>query len=309
MPRRTLRLLAPAECWHLLSLDAPSVATLWAWSFARVLHLTLAADSLLLLFAGTWLLYIADRILDGLNSESEQHSARLRERHLFYIRHRAAAAVAAVPVTIFLVWLVSARIMPIARRADLLIFAVAAAYFCIVHLRGRAIERWFPKELIVALIFASATAVPAYARLAPASAPRAASTQPHAVLPALAVLATLFAALCWLNCVAIEKWEHTFSKTLPAHRAPSHNPQPQSSDRTTRWGQSHLRPIGAAITLAAILAAAFLRANPAAVSLCLAVSLSSALFIALDRRPLNVFHLRIAADAALLTPLLLVLIR
>lgn len=305
--RRTPNLYRAVEYWHLLSLDAPSVATLWAFSFARALHFTLPATSLLLLFGGTWLLYIADRIFDGLRP-----TARLRERHLFYIRNRAAVLLAAIPVIAFLAWLIFAHMLPAARRDDLVLFAAAAAYFCCVHLRAAKSERWFPKELMVALIFASATAVPAFARLAPGPAPTAVfhatviANQSPAVLP---ILAILFAALCWLNCIAIEKWEQASELCRPAHPPLSHNPPAQISD-STRWGQQHLRLISIAITFAPIATAALLlRSNLPAAELCFAASLSSALFLALDRAPLSTFHLRIAADAALLTPLLLIFIR
>jgi hypothetical protein len=278
------------EYWHLLSLDAPTVAALWAWSIARALHLALSADSLLLLFAGTWLIYVADRIFDGLQADP----ARLRERHLFYLRHRTAALAAAAPVAVFLCWLVFDHMLPRARHADLALADLAAAYFALVHLRGRAIERWFPKELLVALIAAAAIAVPAWSRLAEPTA------QAFAILT---VATTLFAAVCWLNCIAIEKWERS-----PNGRAPI-------TDRTTQWGQARLRPIGAAITLAALAAAAaFLAVNqyPAAL-LCFAGTAAATLLVVLDQiqsqTRLSPLHLRIAADLALLTPVLLLAIR
>jgi hypothetical protein len=284
--RRTLRLLAPVEYWHLLSLDAPAVAALWAWSFASIFRITLTLDSLLLLFAGTWLIYVSDRILDGFH----QDSARLRERHFFYMRHRAAAILAAVPVAAFLAWLVFAHMTSSARLADVLIFSVALAYFCLVHLRGAGIERWFPKELVVALVFAAATTVPAGARLAENLAQK----------EELVLMAAIFAALCWLNCIAIEKWERT-------PRCASH------IDPVTDWGQKHLLPLSAGTVIAAIFAGAlFLHFGlvPASV-LCFAAGFSAALFVALDRSQSNsrisAFHLRIAADAALLTPLALLL--
>lgn len=301
-----MRLFAPAEWWHLLSLDAPTVAALWAWSFAHALHVALSADSLLLLFAGTWLLYVADRILDGYH----QDRTRLRERHLFYLRHRAAAIAAAVPVAIFLVWLVAVHMLPRARHADILLFALAAAYFALVHLRGRAIERWFPKELLVALIAAAAIAVPAWSRFTPYLEQSPAGA-------ALAIFTILFAALCWLNCIAIEKWEQPLDKrlTAAAYSPRSRSSQAQVSDRTTQWGQQHLRRIGAVIASAAVAAAAFflyLNQLPAA-ALCLSGALAAALLAGLDqahsRTRVSAFHLRVAADAALLTPLLALLIR
>ncbi|MFZ0662846.1 MAG: hypothetical protein WAM66_09150 [Acidobacteriaceae bacterium] len=284
------------EYWHLLSLDAPTVAALWAWSIARALQLSLAANSLLLLFAGTWLLYVADRILDGFHADR----ARLHERHFFYLRHRTAALAAALPVAIVVAWLALAHMLPRARGADLALFSLAAAYFALVHLRGRATERWFPKELLVALIAAAAIAVPAWSRLA---TPTALSCS------ILAAATLLFAAVCWLNCLAIERWEQDPGSHVPI------------TDRTTRWGQRRLRPISAAIALAASLAAAaFLCCNqfPAAL-LSLAAAASAALLAALDqtqsqsksRSPIrpSAFHLRIAADLALLTPVLLIILR
>jgi hypothetical protein len=294
--------------WHLLSLDAPSVAALWAWGLARALHVAVSVDSLLLLSLGTWLLYVADRVLDGFGE------TRLRERHLFYIRHRAAAVAGAVPVCALLVWLGFMRMLPAARRADIVIFGVAAAYFLVVHLvvhlKGAKTGRWFPKELIVAVVFAAATGVPAWARLAG-----------RGEIAGLGVLATLFAALCWINCIAIEKWEQASDNVvrMPVQGAvqgavqgpPGHSSQGQIADFTTRWGQRHLRRVCAGVAVAAIAAAV--------ISLCVgqmgvavlafAGALSAALFIALDRTPLPASQLRIAADAALLTPVLLVFLR
>lgn len=306
VPERCI--LAPVRFWHLLSLDAPSVAALWAWSFARALRLSLPAGSLLLLFAGTWLLYITDRILDGFH----QSPARLRERHFFYMRHRTAILLAAVPIAALLAWLVFVHMLPTARAADIVIFSVACAYFGLVHLPKRtlrrAVERWFPKELIVALVFASATAVPAFARVTgPVSGAPLHYAQIQAVLP---ILAILFAALCWLNCIAIEKWEQSPLPDGTAGSARNRNLPAQTNDLTTRWGQRHLRLIGAAVVSSAVLAAVLLlHSNPAAAGLCFAAALSAALLIALERSALSAPHLRIAADAALLTPLLLFFLR
>jgi hypothetical protein len=282
----------------LLSLDAPSVAALWAWSFARAVHVALSADSLLLLFLGTWLLYVADRVLDGLR----QNHDRLRERHFFYMRHRIAALAAAVPASALLAWLVFARMLPAARRADILISAVAALYFLLVHMRGAEIERWFPKELIVALVFAAATAVPVWARLA--------SDHGEA---RIAMIGGLFAALCWVNCIAIEKWEQESGKILvvPVRNPRSHNPEARTSDRTTRWGQRRLHHICLVIASVALVSgASFCCAGQITVAaLSFAAVGSAGLLFVLDRSRLPAFPLRVAADAALLTPLLLLFVR
>ncbi len=293
--RRRLPILIPAEYWHLLSLDAPCVATIWAWSIARALRITLPASPLLILFLGTWLLYVADRILDGLDPGN---SYRLRDRHFFYLRHRAAIFTATIPVASLLTWLVLLHMQARARHADALLFVLVAAYFVLVHQRGRAIESWFPKELLVAVIAAAAIAVPAWSRVAPGDFEAAV---------VLAFLAVLFAFLCWLNCVAIEKWERPLEWQV---RRPTH-----VTDRTTKWGQQNLRLSGAliAIAAAAVGGALFGITQTFAAELCLAGSASAFLLAALDRAypdsRISALHFRIAADAALLTPVLLIALR
>jgi hypothetical protein len=78
-------------------------------------------------------------------------------------------------------------------------------YLGLVHLpsrvRGRSLSH-FPKEFVIALLFAAASALPAWdeARRRAAGLPRH-----HPLL----LLCPLFAILCWLNCVAIEDWEQS----------------------------------------------------------------------------------------------------
>ncbi|HTV06782.1 MAG TPA: hypothetical protein VME86_15545 [Acidobacteriaceae bacterium] len=302
LPRTTSRrqaLLGPIRWWHLLSLDAPTVAALWAFCFARAFHLALSPYALPLLFTGTWLIYVADRILDGLHSDP----ARLRDRHLFYIRHRAIVTRITVPVCGFLAWLILFHMLPAARRADVLIFTIAAAYFVLVHLCGPAIERWFPKELIVAIVFASATAVPALVRITPT-----ATQTPARDRLILVLMSALFAALCWLNCIAIDLWEQ-FPRRA-SRRLRILTSRPAVTDRTTLWGQRHLRLLSFSLAILSVLAATLLSSsNPSASALCFAAAAAALLFIPLDRSPFSALHLRIAADAALLTPLLLLILR
>ena len=279
------------EWWHLLSLDAPTVAALWAWSFARVVHVPLPAASISILALGTWLIYVADRILDGLHVRS---AVQLRPRHFFHARHRHAFLLAALAAGTTLVWLIFARMLPEARLEDYWLFSAAMLYFAVVHLlgglRGAHVERWFPKEIAVGVLFALATAVPAWSR---ASGQRA----------ALALPALLFGVLCCLNCLAIEAWE-----SLPLTANASSTPRTRP---VVRWAQRHLSRIAFSVVLAAAMLMVLSRnANPASGLLYLA-ALASALLLGalhLGRHRLPLMHLRIAADAALLTPLLLILL-
>jgi hypothetical protein len=280
--RRAFRFPAVLQWWHLLSLDAPTIATLWSWSMARALHLRLPWTSSLLLALGTWLFYVADRILDGLPTGI---AAGLRERHFFYARNRGRLLAVAIAVSVFLLWLIVTRMNPAVRHEDTALFVAALAYFCLIHLFGRLsganLERWFPKEAVVALVFAAAVAVPAWSRLP--------EHQRVRLLPLIA----FFALLCWLNCVAIEKWER-----LPSTAASPHV--------STRWTARKLGFVSCCTAVLAVLAA--LRSFLAGYALPLtalysACAISAALFLLLDSSPLDRQQLRIAADVALLTPL------
>ena len=279
--------VSPLEAWHLLSLDAPTVAALWSWFFARAMRIDLPWHAPLLLALGTWLVYVADRLLDGLRPDP---ATPLRQRHLFHARHRKAFVGAAIAVGVSLSWLIVARMTSAARYEDTVLFAIALAYLGIVHKPRANRSTWLPKELAVGLVFAAATAVPAWSRL---QAGRA------TLLPAIA----LFAALCWLNCVAIERWENL---------APNGKLDSPGAHSTTCWAAEHLRL--AACSLAAISAIfglvefqlAHWTSSPSTAAIYLAAILAALCIAAIDRQRANFSStgLRIAADAVLLTPLL-----
>ena len=283
--------------WHLLSLDAPTVAALWSWSFARAMHVSLPWTAPLLLALGTWLVYVADRILDGLRITAD---GQLRERHLLYARQRGKLLSAAVVAALLLLWLVTAHMNAVARREDFALFVAALIYFFLIHLCGSlsesGIERWFPKEMAVALVFAAAVAVPAWSRL---------PCNRGSLIP----LVALFSSLCWLNCASIEKWERTPPIRTPSGFEPSLRAvQPHAS---TRWAQRNLSLVSSVLALLAAIGCAlslFYGDHAPRAALYLACALSAALFPLLDRSRLNSFELRIAADAALLTPLLWIVI-
>ena len=309
--------------WHLFSLDAPTVAALWSWFFLRIAHVDAPLFSSLLLALGTWLIYVADRILDGFAPRDRRF---LRERHFFYIRYRAAFTIAAAALAGVLAWLVLTRMSATARREDALLFLLALLYFFLVHIpkhwtkqfsrRSRPkeqsglpsspeegqyallskvhdsrridLESWLPKELAVGVIFAAATAVPAWSRM----------SSGHArLLPAMA----LFAALCWLNCVAIERWENP--------QFPHESAAPQHM--TTVWAARHLRRIALCIACLSALLAIISTGHPSSTTApYLACLLAACLFLLLDcfREHMSAMQLRVAADAALLTPLLFLIL-
>ena len=55
----------PLALWHLLSLDAPTVAALWTWFIASANHIRLPLSSALAMALAVWMLYAADRLMDA----------------------------------------------------------------------------------------------------------------------------------------------------------------------------------------------------------------------------------------------------
>ncbi len=276
------------EHWHLLSLDAPTIAALWSWFFARAIHISLPWHAPLLLALGTWLVYAADRILDGTRAAP---SPPLRERHRFHAHHRKAFLTAGVAVGVALLWLIVARMSANARFEDTVLFSAALLYLVLVHKPRLGGTSWLPKELAVGIVFAAATAVPAWSRL---------SAGPHSGRLALFPAVTLFAALCWLNCIAIERWENL---------TPTGQLSSSDAHSTTRWTAEHFRPV--VLMLAAIsatFASASIISSQGTVALYIALMTASLCLTTIDlyREKLSGLHLRVAADAALLTPLILI---
>ena len=68
--------------WHLLSLDAPTVAALWTVFVARAVRVELPWNVPVAMFAAVWAIYAADRLLDAGRQEN------LEARHRFHGVHR-----------------------------------------------------------------------------------------------------------------------------------------------------------------------------------------------------------------------------
>ncbi|MGP8253641.1 MAG: hypothetical protein ACLQHF_16550 [Terracidiphilus sp.] len=198
--------LASLHLWHLASLDAPTVALAWAFSFAWAAgtHLQLQAAAVIAL--GVWTVYVGDRLLDARAALRRQSEHRLRERHYFHWRHRRVLAPLAAVAGAAAAILVLGCIPVVARERDSVLAAVSLAYFARVHQTqlsaARRTRPFFPplvtKELLVGVLFAVGCALPALG---------AAWTTPVDARWVLLGCVAFFAALAWLNCHAIEQWE------------------------------------------------------------------------------------------------------
>jgi hypothetical protein len=287
LPTMQRLMTAVPRAWHLLSLDAPTVAATWCTAFLVAVGVSWQSQALrwpvLFLSIATWLCYVGDRVLDA---RSPTPANTLRARHHFYgtvWREQRSAFV----LLVGLATLACAVIARYGLRASLLasfaaLSAVSLLYFRRVHTGFASRSTPLAKEAAVAVIFALGCLIPAWTDAPPEARPR------------LALTGAVFGLLCWLNCVAIERWESGGSLSAGAHP-------------TTRWAAERLAPL---LVLGSALAGALglLRRAPANANLemlapCLAGAFMLLAVLEGLRLRLSSEALRILADAALLTPL------
>jgi hypothetical protein len=263
----------PLWLWpNLLSLDAPLVAVLWLKLFALSAGIHVRALTAAVLALTVWLIYAADRLLDGLSARSYSD---LSPRHRFSVRSRN------VLICFCLAALVAASSLCFELSRTLLLlgaglFSLVVLYFGCVHLWPSTRSR-FPKELVVAIVFGVGTVLPVLSK---------AGVQHHGRAVSLA----LFVALCWLNVVLIEYAEWMNS---PSGRKPH---------VSTIIGGKHIAAISAAVMVASLGLAATFAMN----SVMLAAAFSALGLAALGYwwRKLSINFTRVLADVTLLTPAL-----
>jgi len=275
---------SPPALWHLLSLDAPTVAALWTWFVARCCGVALPWRAPATMFLAVWMLYAADRLLDARLLDTEPATAlpELEERHRFHHRHKKAFLAGIAGASILLTALLP-RINFAALRLYALLASLLFAYFFLIHIypsnNSSASAHRLPKELAVGIFFPAAVFIPTVAR-----APGLRLT--------LAPAALLFAAVCTLNCLYLYAWEHPGSR--------------ESAHWTTRFATRHLRALSGITALLCAVVFAFEARGVALLVVASGVSALLLLLLHLLRDRFAAIHLRAAADMALLTPLLLV---
>jgi hypothetical protein len=298
---------SPLALWHLLSLDAPTVAALWTWFIAHANHIHLSTSSILAMAAAVWMLYAADRLLDARLTGTDLMHTRLMEahlmngrlvdsppplkedleaRHYFHHQHRTAFLTGIFLASVALAFLLP-RLEAAALHLYLILGGLLAGYFILIHAAPPAVAskraaHRLPKEIAVGIFFASAIFIPTVAR------------RPDLRLPLLPA-ALLFAALCSLNCLFIYAWEH---------------PRPNSSHpahATTRLALRHLPFLAATVPVVATALICLTNSRQAPWSIPTACALSATLLLLLHRRRRDIapITLRAAADLVLITPLLL----
>ncbi len=277
----TLHLRTRPWIWPaLLSLDAPVIAVLWLLLFSRSLRIGVPGSETAVLAMVVWLIYVADRILDSFR-ESEREP--LAPRHWFYRQYRAAFVAPFCAVLLLAAWLAWTRLEARTLRDGVLLAAAVAAYFGLVHLSAGRAQRWFPKELVVAILFCAGTCLPLFTRTIRLTASE---------ISAFAA----FLLIAWMNTALIEYVEWM---TL---REGGEEPPAALTISIARW----LVPLGITVAMFALGVLAwpqFRTLWPV-----LGAAAASALALAAlgwNWRRLSSHSLRIMADVALCTPAVL----
>jgi hypothetical protein len=269
----------PLTLWHLLSLDAPTVAVLWTWFIASANHIHLPLASILAMVIAVWMLYAADRLLDArVMGPSQPEPEGLEARHYFHHHHRRAFLSGMLLASIALAVLLP-RLEAEAIHLYLILGGLLFGYFILIHASGSAHR--LPKEIAVGLFFAAATFIPTVAR------------RPDLRI-SLLPLAILFATLCSLNCLFIYAWEHS-NQTHSSH--PPH--------ALTSLTLRNLPLLTITLIVLSVAFALLDHQAPRLIPCAIAASAASLLVLHHRRHQTARLTLRSLADLALTTPLLI----
>ncbi len=133
-----------------------------------------------------WLIYAADRVLDAWNESSHL------PRHEFYRSYWRSVLPIWAAVLALAGWLAWTRLSSSLFQQGILVLALVALYFGVVHLAPAALRHAWPKEAAVAVLFAVGASLVVW-------------NEVRSIEDVETIL--LFSCLCWINCVAIEQWE------------------------------------------------------------------------------------------------------
>ena len=232
-----------------------------------------------------WAVYVGDRLLDAWAGMQSPPLHLLRERHLFHWRYRRilvpVALAAAAAAAAFVVMCLPAR----ARVPDTALAAATLVYFSGVHSRGRIrLVEWLlsafsSRSFLIGVLFTAGCLLPVAAQVPPGAFVSCARL--------LALPAAFFAALAWLNCHAIGRWES--AAPVPANGI---------ADKA-----GLVAAAGAGLALLA-------GATAPSIGWLMAAGTASALLLVLlehMRGRLTALALRAAADLVLLTPVFLLM--
>jgi hypothetical protein len=276
-PRKPLWLLP-----NLLSLDAPLVAVVWLYLFAKTWGVRYhPSHGYVVLALGVWVLYVADRLLD---STLHGDSPRCQARHHFHRQHRRKFVCGALLAAL-------AALATVLMKSPMAIFSyltvegvLVAVFFAVATFSSAAADDIpYAKNIIGGAAFAFGTALMAHVYL-----------YDKGILDLVKAREfQAFAVLCILNISAIDLWEH-------ANRNP--DPEVQATDE-----------LSLTLPLSLLGAAAFVFAVQARQEgsrpFFYAILTGAALLLVLNRARarFSMEALRVLADLALVAPALVFL--
>lgn len=263
----------PPAWWQwpsVLSLEVPLIAVVWQRLLGNVLGTPVHPPESLLLGLAVWLIYSADRLLDGFGKHPER-----TQRHIFYVAHRHSVLSVWLLAGFGSLGLVSRLTGPELLGGAGLGAATLFYFFC----RHRWRPKGHAKELHIAVLFALGVGLIPLLNGAP--------------LGPLLLFTLLFAALIFLNCAFVALWEE--GRDLEPFPFATRHP------RIARL----LPKLALILALGCCLIA---WGFPTFLPLALAIAGSLLVLYSLDgeyfSRHLGPEARRVAGDAALLTPLL-----
>ena len=221
----------PLVWLNVVCLDAPLVACVWQWFFARNLQVTILIGSQVALFLTAWLIYLIDRFADSISLPTNSEKS-LREA--FCLRHKNVWIVLiptiALSDAVFVFWRLDHEVF----AAGIFLGAVAMIYLAINFVFSKLWAAIPIKEIVIGLLFAAGTLLAPMAQLSPA---RSTITRLDASFAAV-----LFACLCSLNCMSIAVWERNLDRVQRKHSI------------ATRWVHAKplVRVLGVTVTVSSV---------------------------------------------------------
>jgi hypothetical protein len=272
----------PVWLWpNLLSLDAPLIAVLWLHLFAAAEHIEFALPVSLVLALTVWMIYVADRLLDGLRAGPLSHPSA---RHQFHRAHPGLLfflLIAALPLTAWISLKLDLRTL----QCGILLMLCVCGYFFVVHWIDP--NSRFPKEPVVAVVFGIGTFFPVWIH----------TRNPTSAMVVALVLCIL---ICWLNLELIEYAEW-------AGNGGSYSEIPHG---VTGVAGRNMFPLCAGLAIGVGLLSLTMPSHvEQPVMLAVALSAGGLGLLAHYRGRMSLNLLRVLADAALLSPAVILLFR
>ncbi|MEY2551556.1 MAG: hypothetical protein QOG12_1700 [Verrucomicrobiota bacterium] len=192
---RTAQRAVPTIWLNLVCLDAPLVAIVWLWLFARTFQVPFQIGNGLALFLTAWLIYLADRFADSSTLKPDLPRSLRQD---FCLQHREHWIVMIALVTGFDAYVIWRTTALQTFLAGAVVGLVAVIYLVVNHPLGLVWRSLPAKEVAIGILFALGTIV--------------------ALLPGIPTTGSFasailtFAALCSLNCISIATWEREIDR-------------------------------------------------------------------------------------------------